>query len=230
MRRNCESTAIQSVSQNKATARASIERGGDQVERHLDFCRENDFTRHVSLYAALCVLRPSIWKIEPPVDQRLPEAACIGQKHPRLAIFDPLRRARMLPRHADRMLALLHKARLIDRQDTVGVAKRLENISAHNVAQRIRRPLAPAEQRLHAIGTIQPRLFRHQPAGFAFHARQQASMKAPAISRPSVRLNAPPVLSLSAANLYQFLKSYTHEPIGQGKRLRLTGAARFRAT
>ena len=71
------------------------------------------------------------------------------------------------------MLAFLYEPRLIDHQYAVRIAKRLEHVAAHDVAQRIRRPLAPAQQRLHAIGAIKPRLFRHEPAGLAFRAGQQ---------------------------------------------------------
>src|SRR5215218_872561 len=65
------------------------------------------------------VLGPGFRQVQLPVDQSLPEAAGIGQKHADLTVFDPPRRAGILPRDPDRVLALLQEPGLVDHQHAV---------------------------------------------------------------------------------------------------------------
>ena len=165
--------AIERVRQNPSAGDARIERRGDEIARHLDLGGEADRFGHIGRRPALLVIRPAFRKVEPPVDQRLSEPARIGEKHPDLRVLNPAGRSRILPRRANRMLALLHKARLVDHQNPVRVAKRRKRIIAHPIAKRLRRPLASPKQRLHAIGPLEPRRLGHQPAGLALNPGKQ---------------------------------------------------------
>ncbi len=70
-------------------------------------------------------------------------------------------------------VALLNEPRLVDDQHAVRVSKPLHDVVANLVAKPIGVPLTAAEQRLNAIGPLGSRLFRHQPAGLPFDARQK---------------------------------------------------------
>src|ERR1700689_2488983 len=66
--------------------------------------------------AARRVLDPALWQIEPRIDRRV--ALAIGQhpEHRDLTIVDLAQPPRPLPGHADRTIALLGKAALVDDQ------------------------------------------------------------------------------------------------------------------
>src|SRR3954451_5301630 len=76
------------------------------------------------------VLGPDVRQVQTPVDQRLPVAAGIGQKHADLTVFDPPSRAGILARDPDRVLAFLQKPGLVDHQHAIPIAKRLDHVSA----------------------------------------------------------------------------------------------------
>lgn len=139
---------VKGVRQHESTGNAFIENFRDHLTRHRRLCGESHIIWHVSLDAPSLVLRPSFGQIEPPVDQRMTEAAGIGGKHTDLAVLHTPGRAGILPCHADRMLPLLHKTGLIHHKHAVGVTKRVDNILANAITKPIRRPRRPAKQRL----------------------------------------------------------------------------------
>ena len=75
------------------------------------------------------------------------------------------------------MLALLHKACLVDDQHAVRIAQRFDDISANIIPQRFFVAKAADEERLHAIGASEARLFGHLPAGLARNPRQETVQK-----------------------------------------------------
>jgi hypothetical protein len=102
----------------------------------------------------------------------LAKAAGVAEKNPHLTVFDPTGRARILPRHPNRMAALLQKTRLIHNQNPRPVAKGFERIAANLIAQGLRIPMAAPQKRLHPPGPLQARLLGHQPARLALNARK----------------------------------------------------------
>src|SRR5262249_58058909 len=86
------------------------------------------------------LIGPAFRQIECPVDESVAAARHIGSEHADLAVRDLTRRTRVLPCDATRCLALLEKAGLIDHQHGIRVGEMLDDILAHNVAQRISIP------------------------------------------------------------------------------------------
>src|SRR3954470_15337973 len=111
------------------------------------------------------------------VDQSLPVAAGIGQEHANLAVLDPPRRARILARDPDRVLALLQEPGLVDHQHAVPIAEGLDHVSADAIAPAIRLPAAAPQQRLHAVGALKPGLLGQKPACLGPDPGQQAIEK-----------------------------------------------------
>ena len=157
--------------------------------------------------AASSVARPAFRKIEASIDQRLSETARVRQKNADLRILDPARRPRILPSHPDRVLALLHKTRLVDDQNTIRIAKRLNDIVPNLVAQRVRRPQAAAQQRLDPIRPLKAGLLGHQPTRLALHPRQQPVDERARRFPRSSRENTGPRRSLSRPSSSSHAKS-----------------------
>jgi hypothetical protein len=78
--------------------------------------------RNARLLAPRLVLDPCLGKIQPHIDGRVPLPVRQDAKHRHLAVVDLAQPARPLPRHADRLIALLGEARLVENQAAVGLA------------------------------------------------------------------------------------------------------------
>ena len=85
-------------------------------------------------FAPCLVRRPVLGQIELPVDQGMAKAAGIAGEDADLAVLDPTSRPRILAADTDGVATFLQKSRLIDHQDAVGAAKRLDHIVAHKIA------------------------------------------------------------------------------------------------
>jgi hypothetical protein len=87
-------------------------------------------------------------QVESAVDEGVAVAGHVGREHADLAVGDLARRAGVLARDAAGGLALLEKSGFIDHQHRIRVGQRLQRVVAHDVAQRVRLPPAPAEDGL----------------------------------------------------------------------------------
>lgn len=105
---------IERVGQNIGTGNAGVEGGRDQVTGDLRLGHETLAVRNCGCGATHVVLRPVVRQIQPPIDQRVAEAAGIAEEHADLAVLDAPRRAGILPPDADRVRSLLQKPRFID--------------------------------------------------------------------------------------------------------------------
>ncbi len=144
--------AVSRVRQDPGARHASIEGPGDHLTRHGGLCRKLEILRHACLCPPLRVERPALGQVELAIDQGLAEATGIGQEDANLAVLDAACRPRVLPRNANRMRALLHKAGIVNDQHTIAITECFPNIVSHYVAQQISRPAAAPKQRLDAVG------------------------------------------------------------------------------
>src|SRR5690606_21038448 len=85
---------------------------------------------------------PALGQVELAIDQGLAEATGIGQEDANLAVLDSACRPGVLPRNANRMRALLHKAGIVNDQHAIAITKGFPDIVSHYVAQQISRPAA----------------------------------------------------------------------------------------
>ena len=60
----------------------------DHPSRELGLGREGDLPRHMRRGPACCVIRPSFWQIERPIDEGMALAGDVGGKDPNLAVRD----------------------------------------------------------------------------------------------------------------------------------------------
>ena len=125
-------------------------------------------------FQACGIVRPFLRQIERPVDEGMAMTRHIGGEHTDLAIGDLARRARVLPRHTARRLALLQKTGLVDDQNRVLIGKRFQRVFAHDVAQGIRIPPPAAQDRLLTPWAGIARRLRAHPARLARLVAQQA--------------------------------------------------------
>jgi len=123
----------------------------------------------------------------------MPPAAGIACKNTDLAVLDAPSRAGVLSRNPHRMDAFLQKtvrwakdspdlsqSRLTtDNQNAIRISKSFKRIVAHRLAQRIRRPTRPAQQRLDLVRPCQAGFLGQHPARLAFGAREQAINERP---------------------------------------------------
>jgi hypothetical protein len=103
----------------------------------------------------------------------------IGGEYADLAVGDLAGRAGVLPRHPAGGLALLEKSGLVDHQDRILLRQRLDDIVAHDLAQRIGLPAAAAKDRLLApragiTGCLGP-----HPSGLAPFTAEQTVQEQP---------------------------------------------------
>ena len=138
-------------------------------QAQLRFGREDDLIRNPGLGSPYPIFGPTFRQIKGAVDQRPAIAAGIAQEHADLAVLDPPRRAAILPLHAGRLRALLHKAverrcrSTIQHQHPAGIAQMLADIGKQIVVDRIGIPAHPAQELLHPVRRPVPRRLRQLP-------------------------------------------------------------------
>src|SRR3954453_15990959 len=94
----------------------------------------------------------------------MPGPRDIGREHADLAVGDLARRTRILPSDTARGLALLQETGLVNYKHGALIRQVLDDILAHDVAQRIDIPAAPPQDRLLPPGAgITGRLGPHPP-------------------------------------------------------------------
>ena len=119
------------------------------------------------------IVRPFLRQIKRPVDEGVAVTRHIGGEDADLAVGDLARRARVLARNSARRLALLQKTGLVDDQNRILISQRFQRVIAHHVAQGIRVPSPPAQDRLLPPRTGIARRFRAHPARLAPLVPQQ---------------------------------------------------------
>lgn len=140
-----------------------------------DHGREGHILWHTGVTPPGRIPGPTLRQIQGAINQGIALGAGVSEKDPDLAVLDPARRARVLPLHAHRFGAFLHKAGLIQHQNRPGVTQVLDDIGLQVIADRVRVPAHPAEEVLHGIRCAVARGFSQLPAVFALHRRQQAT-------------------------------------------------------
>ena len=151
------------------------DRARDHSRRKLWLGRKADIGRHVGRFQAIRIVGPFLRKIQRTIDEGMTVARNVGGEHADLAVRDLARRTGVLTRHSARRLALLEKAGLVDHQHRIVIRQMLDDIVAHDVAQRI------------GIPTPRPRIAccRHGPGSPAASARIQPVLRRSSPSRPS---------------------------------------------
>jgi hypothetical protein len=91
-------------------------------------------TRHP---AARRVVGPGLGQVQVPVDQRHPTGCRIGQEDRDLAVLLLAGRAGVLALDPGRAVALLHKARLVQRQHRIGITQVLDHVVPQVVADAV---------------------------------------------------------------------------------------------
>src|ERR1700721_326751 len=91
----------------------------------------------------------------------------VGGEDADLAVRDLAGGTSVLPRHPARCLALLEKAGLVDHQHRIVIRQMLDDIVAHDVAQRIGVPTPATEGRLLSPWAGIASRLRAHPAGLA---------------------------------------------------------------
>ena len=112
----------------------------------------------------------------------------VGGENADLAVRDLARRAGILPRYAARGFALFQKAGFVDHQHRIIAGEALDNIVAHQIAQRVRVPTVSAQKFLLPPRTRIARGLRAHPSGLApLLAKQPVDKQAGARRRPLLR-------------------------------------------
>ena len=136
--------------------------GKIRLRRHMGGCHANP------------VLRPGFGQIKRPVDEGVAMPRDVGRKDADLAVRDLAGRARVLAGDAAAGLALLEEPGLVEDQNRIVGGKGLDDIVAHDVAQRIRVPAATTKNGLLTPGAGIARRLRPHPAGLAPLIPEQA--------------------------------------------------------
>jgi hypothetical protein len=92
----------------------------DQIERDLRLGPEDELLRYPYRLAACGIGKPTLRQVKVAVDQRMEVGGDVVEVHAHHAVVDLSRRAAILALDADRLLALLRNARLVDHADRVG--------------------------------------------------------------------------------------------------------------
>jgi hypothetical protein len=119
------------------------------------------------------VVRPVLGQVERAVNEGVPVLRYEGCEHADLAVRDLARRARVLPPDTAGRLALLEEAGLVDHQHRVLGRKMLDDVLAHDVAQRISIPAPTAKNGLLPPRTRIPRRLGPHPSRLAPLSPQQ---------------------------------------------------------
>ena len=138
------------------------------------------------------IVAPALRQIERVIDEGMATTRHIGRKHADLAVRDLPGRARILPRHTARCLALLQKAGLVDDQHRIIMSEMLDDIIAYEIAQRIGIPAITPQKLLLAPWTGIARCLCPHPTGLApFLAEQSVNKRASARRRALLRKQRP---------------------------------------
>jgi hypothetical protein len=107
----------------------------------------------------------------------------IGGEDPDLAVRDLARGTSVLPRNSARRLALFEKAGLVDHQHRIVIRQMLNDIVAHDIAQRISIPIPATQDRLLPPGASIASRLRAHPTGLALLISEQAFQEQACIRR-----------------------------------------------
>ena len=146
----------------------------------------------------LPVLSPYLRQIQFPVQQGSSPGASVGQKYPNLTVFNPPRRAAVLPLHSHRLAPLLEEAGLVHHQHPVGGAQMLDHVVPEVIANQVRIPAIGGQQGLHPVGCGIPRLLRQLPPVLALDRADQSPQ---VVQYPPARLRAPEPSGNAGMNL-----------------------------
>src|SRR5690606_8229033 len=122
---------------------------------------------------AFWVVRPSLWQIEFPVDQRVAVPAGISQEDTYLAILNATSRAAVLTGNPGRVATFLQKTGLINNQHSLLITQIVEDILPQLIADTIGIPKRTAEQMLNAIRRRLAKRFGQPPAILTSHRTHQ---------------------------------------------------------
>jgi len=106
--------AITGVGQHHPRCHALGECGADLLERDLRLGLERHLIRHAGLAPPFRVVGPALGQVEPIGDRQTGLLVGEGERHRHLAVVGLAEDAAVLPRHPDRVLALLGKAGVVD--------------------------------------------------------------------------------------------------------------------
>jgi len=147
-------------------------RPGDHRRGKRGLGRELDAVRDARLAAALSVGGPGSRQVQGAIDEGMSTPRRVGQIHRDLGVLDPPGRAGVLPLHPDRVLALLQITGLVNHQDRVRLAERLDHVAAQIVTNAVGVPLRARQQMLQAVRGHTAALLRDRPAVLAVQPGQ----------------------------------------------------------
>ena len=108
------------VRQHKAARQALRQGLLDQAERDLRLGLENDGVGNTRLFAPTLVLGPFLWQVEAIADRQAGVMMGERKRHRGLAVGPLAKLTAILPRHPDRMPALLGEARVVEIHASIG--------------------------------------------------------------------------------------------------------------
>jgi hypothetical protein len=108
----------------------------DHSRRKLWFGCKANIGRYVCSFQAIWILGPFLRKIQRTIDECMTVARNVGSEDSDLAVRNLPGRTCVLPRHSARRLALFEKAGLVDHEDRIVIRQVLNDIVAHDIAQR----------------------------------------------------------------------------------------------
>ena len=137
--------AVAGIGQHHALRHAVGDRLADLLERDLRLGLEGDVLGHAGLPAPRLVIGPGLGQIEPIGDRQAGVLVRHRQRHRDLAVVLLAELAAVLPRHADRMLALLGDAGVVDDPgpDRRLLLNRRQHDTSRTAASSRPRPKAP---------------------------------------------------------------------------------------
>ena len=171
--------AVAGIGQHHAPRHAGGQRRLDLVKRDLRLGAEDDILRDARFGASVGIVGPALRQIEPVGDRQARMVIRHRQAHRDLAVVLLAELAAILPCHADRMLALLGKAGVVDDPgaDRSLPLERRQHLAPHHRQHRRVRPIRLRHEvmqrlmrRLHATGR-NPR--RHRLDALALARQQQ---------------------------------------------------------
>src|SRR4051794_32061510 len=166
--------AVDFVAQHPGAGQAGIERAANHLPGQRRLGGESHLVGDGRLSPLLGGIAPCLGQVKLAVDQRVPLAARVGQEDADLGVLDPAGRAAVLPRHPDRVLALLQEAGLVNDQHAVRGPEMLDDVVAAQVSGRVLVPQHVAEHPLRSPGSGIADLLGKLPAVLAFRRAQQA--------------------------------------------------------
>ena len=137
-------------------------------------------------------------QIQFPVQQGSSPGASVDQKYPDLTVFDPPRRAAVLPLYSNRLLPFLEESGLVHHQHRVSGGQMLHHVVPEVIANQVRIPAIGGQQALHPVGCGIPRLLRQLPPVLALDRADQSPQ---VVQYPPARLRAPEPSGNAGMNL-----------------------------